>query len=1144
MNRLKQSIDVLLVATCILSAFVLYGCGAQSLGPQEPLLPTIEGSSKFSARFQLEEEPQFFYDLFGKELLEGNEVHRYEEQKGFDQNGELFVGWTGQLDSERFSAQLDRTVLTEDSYRGRYTEFAIGDSMRFKPSTLFPNRYILYKTEFDGFRWDISFAQERHLFTLINSRISNPVQLSDAAANLAPTLGRRNGLNEDAGVRHIENARLIGFRAQGLLGDIFRVGFTYVNLHKEHPERVENPLMGTVANTPPESISIIFRDDSPEDNDVLGVTAYLLEKLRNHDDFDRDAITEEVESNIQGGVGAAFKSMKVTIVTQALEEVEPLTPQEIEDGVIPPEPTPLPAETQTIDVGISDVIAMELGGLPSEIRDSVDGEWAIVEGFNKMKVVLVFVDPDGAPSPEDQQLISEGAIEVEADPRTVQSVNFEMVVAGDYNIAVSGSSAANRAESDPEIQEWIKTEDGHIQMPYRDVIEAPGNYGQSSDYTSNRAELLDNPTNWTGEGRPRKISYRYGAARAALLYGLDLEGTIGNVFVRAHYSINGKYKQYPTIPKDKVGFSRLKENIEGEDGEEATGISIDPVTNLPVDGNNIPTYSETEGERFEAMLGGDGTDESGDGVMGRETAWFFQLKSRFGKLYLEGVYYHIDPGYTTTYLNFGSNSDRDQPYSLPRTPESQSEQDPWDETNYALIEDDDDDDDWPDDIDFDGVLPRADDRDQNGVLDFQEDFLIFDADPPVFTDLVDLNNNGTIDSLEDDFEPQYEYGVDREGYHVFAEYDLLDNLSLKVGWLNESEISSRRKNDSKYLHVTYQRDIPDFGTILFQNRFVRVQDDIPDYTITLRVGELEPVQISDELDFYNARVNTTTLQFLYTAVPNLTLEAKFLVVLQKQFEQDAENAILQDIEGDGSEDGLFSGDERVDFRGPDEQVRASGDRREFPFYPDHGINALDPDDTGLIYDQNNWKTRRYPERNVRNQQTILKARYEIPLGELPFVDRIGEDLTLTPMVKYIWDRAFDRSAEEIGEALNTRLFVPTDAEPIEYLRFNRRSREDVLGVRLDYQFSQRMNILGGFQYRKFTNRDNNFKNYLANFGEDEDVPILYRPDLRTRIFEVQAINRGEWLGFNIVILAGYRRTTILLDHTTSNTTFVRAMMGF
>ena len=1106
MNRLKQSIDVLLVATCILSAFVLYGCGAQSLGPQEPLLPTIEGSSKFSARFQLEEEPQFFYDLFGKELLEGNEVYNYREQKEFDQNGELFVGWTGQLDSERFSAQLDRTVLTEDSFRGRYTEFAIGDSMRFKPSTLFPNRYILYKTEFDGLRWDISFAQERHLFTLINSRISNPVQLTDAAANLAPTLGRRNGLNEDAGVRHIENARLVGFRAQGLLGDIFRVGFTYVNLHKEHPERVENPLMGTVANTPPEVISVVFRDDSPEDNHG-SVTLFSGYDEAKHG------------GNIQGGVGAAFKGMTATVITQALED---LTPEEVEDGV---EPKAQPAQTQKIDIFSSDVTPIDVGGLPSDIRES--GDWAIVDGFNKMKYDLVFEEHD-------------------IDPRTVQSVIFEMVVAGDYNIAVIGFSDANKAAegADPFAEEWIKTEDGHIEMPYRDVIEAPGNYGQSSDYITNRANLHDNPDQWTGEGRPRKVRYQYGAARAALLYGLDLEGTVGNVFVRAHYSINGKYKQYPTVPKDQIGFSRLKPTIIGEDGEEETGISIDPATGLPLDRNGIPTYSETQGERFEARLGGDGTDESGDGELGRETAWFVQLKSRFGKLYLEGVYYHIDPGYTTTYFNFGANTDRDQPYTLERTPESQAERDPWDEVNYALIEDDDDDDDWPDDIDFDGVLPRADDRDQNGVLDFQEDFLIFDADPPVFTDLVDLNNNGTIDSLEDDFEPQYEYGVDRQGYHVFAEYDLLDNLSLKVGWLNENEVSSRRQNDSKYLHVTYQRDIPDFGTVLFQNRFVRVRDDIPDYTITLRVGELEPVQISDELDFYNARVNTTTLQFLYTAVPNLTLEAKFLVVLQKQFEQDEDGAIFLDVEGSGEDGDPLNADQRVDFMVPVEQVRASGDKREFPFYPDHGINALNPEDPGLIYDAENWKKRRYPERDIRNQQTILKARYELPLGDLPFVDRIGEDLTLTPMVKYIWDRAFDRGAEEIGDALNPRLFVPTDDEPIEYLRFNRRSREDVLGVRLDYQFTQRMNILGGFQYRKFTNRDGNFKQYLTNFPEDEDVPVLFRPDLRTRIFEVQAINRGEWLGFNIVILAGYRRTTILLDHTTSNTTFVRAMMGF
>ncbi len=1102
----KHSPDVLFIVAGLIGCFVLYGCATTSLGPQEPLLPTVEGQAHFSARFQLEEEPQFFYDLFGKELLEGNEVYNYREQKQFDRNGELIVGWTGQLDSERFSAQLDRQILTEDNFRGRFTQFAIGDNMRIKPATLFPNRYIIHKTEFDGFRWDISFSQERHLFTLLNSRISNPVQLSDAAANLAPTLGRRNGLSDDVGLRHIENARLIGFRAQGLLGDVFRVGFTYVNLHKEHPERVENPLFGgTVANTPPERIVIVFRDDSPEDNHV--------------DILEHDLERPEHVRFIQGGVGVAVKGLKVHLVTQPLGGFP-------EQG---PDRPPGRERTRTIPVFLDAITAVEGSNDP---RETPDG-YKIVEGFDKMQYVLDFNDPDPL-STADEPI----------DPRTVKSIEFEMDVAGDYNIAFIGFSEANKSE-DPLGAEWIKTEDGHIEMPYRDVIEAPGNYGQSDHYTDNRAALRDAPSRWKDEGKPRKIRYRYGAARAGVMYGLDLEGTLFNTFVRAHYSINGKFKQYPTIPKDQVGFSRTNPEIEGAsitiDERETLddGVTPNPTFRVALDANGIPTYSVTEGERFEAKLNG---NPDSDGEMGRETAWFINLKQRFGKIFLEETVYHIDPGYTTTYHNFGANDSRDATYSLERTPESGAEILPYDQIDYQLVEDDDDDDDWPDSIDFDGVLPQADDRDQNGILDFQEDFLIFEADPPVFEDLLDLNNNGIVDSLEDDFEPQYEYGIDREGYHIAASYDLLENLTVKLGWLNESEISSRRKNNSKYIHLIYQRDIPDFGTILFQNRLLRVEDDIPEYSITLRPGELATVQQSDALDFFNARVNLTSIQFLYTAIPNLQLETKLLVDWRKQLEPDPEEAIAKDFPQD---DITLEKDDRVDFMVPDEQVRADGEKRASPFYPDHGLNPLDPEDTGLIYNPDNWIPRRYTEKTVRNQVTIIKARYEIPLGDLPGVDKIGEDLTLTPMVKYIWTRAFDRAAEKIGEVLNPTLFVPDSPEVVEYLRFNRRSREDVMGVRLDYQFTQRVNILGGFQYRKFTNRDQNIKSYLTTPAfVDADLPILFRPDIRTRIFEVQAINRGEWLGFNIVILAGFRRTTILLEHTTSNTTFVRAMMGF
>jgi len=1110
MNTLKRAIHFMLVAACVLSASVFYGCGADSLGPYQPLLPAVEGEAKFSNRFQLAEEPQFFYDLYGKEIVEGNELNTYTDQKEFDQNGKLVVGWGGQLDSLRFTTQLDRTILVEETFLGRHTEFAIGDHLRFKPATLFPNRYILSKTEFDGLRWDISFAQEHHLFSLIHSRISNPIKLTDdtVVQRLAGDLGRRNGLNQLSGVRNIENARLIGFRGQGLLGEMFRVGFTYINLHKEHPERLISSLMGTVANTPPETISIVFRDDSPEDNHTSAFTDFRSYDPDRHSD------------HIQAGVGAAFKSMRITIVTQAFEK---LPFAAIAKGV---EPALLPEMTHRFDVFADELVPVDHAGGPSEIRDAVDGQWKIVNGFNKMKYDLILTDA-----------------KINIDPRTVKSVVFDMVVAGDYNIAVIGFSEANRAEESPDLQEWIKTTDGRIQMPYRDIIQAPGNYGQSPDYIKNRKKLVDNPTQWKGEGRPRKVRYRYGAARAATLYGLDLEGTVSNVFVRAHYSINGKYKQYPTIPKDKIGFSRTQTTVRGPEGEEETGVSIDFLSGLPVDANGIPTYSETEGERFEAFLGGDGTDEDGNGKLGRETAWFIQLKSRFGRLHLEGVLYHIDPGYTTNYLNFGAHPNRGQIYTLERNERGRpladlpEEQIPWDAINYTLVEDDDDDNDLPDSINFNSVIPHADDRDQNGVLDYQEDFLIFDADPPVFTSSIDLNNNGTIDTIEDDFEPEYEYGIDRQGYHLKAKYNLLDNLTVQMGWLNESEISSRRKNNSKYIHVTYKRDIPDFGSFDFQNRWVRAQDDIPDYTVVLPVGELEPIHINDELDFYNARVNTTTLQCIYTAVSNLTLEAKLFVLIQKQFEQEAEKALFKDVEYNPASEN-FEPDERVDFMVPIKQVRLGA------FYPDHGINALDPTDTGLIYDAANWRKRRYPERNIRNQLTILKARYEIPLVKLPYVNKIAEDLTLTPMVKYVWDRAFDRTAEEIPKTLNPDLFLPTDDQPVEYLRLNRRSREDILGVRLDYQFTQRFSIVGGFQYRKFSNRDKNFRNYLRTFPADVAIPSLYRPDLRTRIFEIQAISRSNWLGFYIVILSGHRRITNLFQRKTSNATFVRAMMGF
>ena len=1101
MNITKGSVYLFIVIAGVLCGLMLSGCRPSPLGPTEPLLPIVEGQAKFSDRFELEEEPQFFYDLFGKELLEGNQVHEYVETKEFDEKGQLTTAYTGNLDSERFAGQLDRTILTEDSFRGRHIETAIGDSMRLKPETLFPNRYIIYKTEFDGLRVDLSFSQERHLFTFLNSRISNPVRNAEAAAaagTLAGTVGRRNSES------FVENARLMGFRGQGMLGDIFRVGLTYLNLHKEHPLRIENPMMGTVANTPPNLIVVTFRDDSPWDN---------------HPDVFGEGVEDEFK---RGGVGVAFKEAIITVVTQRNllvaeavieQEEDPDTGEMVDVIKVPAKYELQPEEPKKATVTISDVgpARAPAAGTPyigwdedpnSTGGASPDGIWQVAEGFDSFQYALDFEDPPAELADPDGRI----------NPRTVKNITFEFTVAGDYYIEILGYSPQNEGGAE---DEWIKQEDGHLDMPFRDIITSPGNYGQSDDYADDRENLKFQPGKWDA----RKIKYEYGAARAAVLLGIDLEGTLLNTFIRAQWSVNQKYKQYPTIPKDRVGYSeQAKTDVDDFD---------EPLA-----------WSEIEGDRFEAKLGGDGTGEDGDGEMQRETAWFVNLKQRWGGFLLEAARYRIDPGYTTTYRNFGANTDRDETYALPRTGTS-TDQAPYDDINYILIEDDDDNDDWPDDDDFDGVLPETDDRDRDGELDFQEDFLIFDADPPIFDDLIDLNNNGVVDSLEDDYEPQYPYGINRDGWHLSANYEVLANMNLQLGWLDEEELSSSRQNNTKYFHLSYQRDIPDFGTILFQDRYVRAKDDIPDYAITLLVGEEDPVEIVDSLDFYDARVNTASLQFLYTAIQNLSVETKFLVVQQKQFEAEEDKAmVLDDPETELSE--------RIDFMVPLDQSAGELNGRDYPFYPDYT----------LIFDDGNWAQRTYKGKNIRKQTTILKAKYEIPLGNLPHFEKIGEDLALTPMVKYVWERYFDDSVEstpatdcedpergKVSMAVNPRI-SPNDEQVSEYLRFNKRSREDILGVRLDYQFTQRAIILAGFQYRKYTNRDVSFERYLACW-EDAGTPELYRPDKRYRIYAIQSVNRGEWLGFNIVMLIGFQRQTWLVpDSGTSDTVFVKAMMGF
>ena len=206
---------------------------------------------------------------------------------------------------------------------------------------------------------------------------------------------------------------------------------------------------------------------------------------------------------------------------------------------------------------------------------------------------------------------------------------------------------------------------------------------------------------------------------------------------------------------------------------------------------------------------------------------------------------------------------------------------------YSLIEDNDDKDDYPENGqtrypyfpigDPDGVIPVAYDKDKNGIWDYKEAFLGYDADPPESKILFDRNTNGIPDQMENDPYPDYSYvpsyylpgerywrydDVDKKwenktadsmthkglaGVHIYSRYDIFPNLELTLGGIfdksqektfqatyvqgmENSEVYASENATNLYFLTHYKRDIGRDKYVYVDNFCRRVQDNIPNHT--------------------------------------------------------------------------------------------------------------------------------------------------------------------------------------------------------------------------------------------------------------------------------------------------------------------------
>ena len=224
------------------------------------------------------------------------------------------------------------------------------------------------------------------------------------------------------------------------------------------------------------------------------------------------------------------------------------------------------------------------------------------------------------------------------------------------------------------------------------------------------------------------------------------------------------------------------------------------------------------------------------------SAYYANANRWFERGRLGAELFSINPRFATTYRTY-----------LNAPPAHGTLEGMFNETVYwDLVEDNDDGDRFPDRrvgnlegfapdaqaFDLDGVFLAQDEdndgfpeinRDGDLVPDYDEPFLMFDVEPNRFVYGLDRNNNDEPDKREDDGQVDYPYDPDQRGYHLFAQIDLLRQLSVAVGNYRVREVAGSGRTRSTYLLMTLDLNSrTEQRRLFFENNLRRVQDDIAD----------------------------------------------------------------------------------------------------------------------------------------------------------------------------------------------------------------------------------------------------------------------------------------------------------------------------
>ncbi|MCE5249149.1 hypothetical protein LLG96_02910 [bacterium] len=229
---------------------------------------------------------------------------------------------------------------------------------------------------------------------------------------------------------------------------------------------------------------------------------------------------------------------------------------------------------------------------------------------------------------------------------------------------------------------------------------------------------------------------------------------------------------------------------------------------------------------------------------------------------------------------------------------------------FPLIEDNDDNDQYPDTMieqntmgyriisteDPDGVFPGNDadndgiadnNKNNNGLPDYDEPFLMFDVDPDQFVFGNDYNNNTIPDFREDDMKMDTPYDLDRQGRHFSLRYTPAHSVNLIIGSFRTHGVGTVYRTNDDYFKLNVNYDVFGIGKMFAEYRYERIQDDIRDQYIqvstkmkenylepgiTASIGRFTRELYYDELEYKNSKVNRIFMDSAIRAIPSIIME--------------------------------------------------------------------------------------------------------------------------------------------------------------------------------------------------------------------------------------------------------------------------------